>query len=227
MTKIPEEQRKKINNSVNQLEYSARRQWYRSTVTCQDVRARRALSKTTDNCHRKQNTFSWTLPSETGTATVCKGFYLTTLGFAAMNSDAVTSAVTTGNGVVGDTDKRGRLGREPRVTEDDIRKHIWTFKPIKHHYRYEHAPNRYYLSADVTVTSMYHDFVTGRSPEEGQCSFETYRKVIKKMNISFTRLAGEECSKCSSQIQHNAETLGNSRTADCEVPNTDRGAGAH
>ena len=80
---------------------------------------------------------------------VCKGFCLTTLDFAAMNSDAVTSAVTGGDEVVVGTDKRGRLGREPRVTEEEIRSRIWTFKPIKHYHRYEHAPNRFYLPADT------------------------------------------------------------------------------
>ena len=55
---------------------------------------------------------------------------------------------------------------------------------------------------------MYHDFVAGRSIEQGQCCFETYRNVLKKMNISFTGFASKECTKCSVQIQQDAEAHG-------------------
>ena len=41
--------------------------------------------------------------------------------------------------------------------------------------------------------------------QETRCSFETYRQVVKSMNPGITRLAGEECSKCSLQLQHSSE----------------------
>ena len=34
------------------------------------------------------------------------------------------------------------------------------------------------------------------------CSYESYRKAVKQQNISFTRLSGEECSKCSLYVTH-------------------------
>lgn len=34
------------------------------------------------------------------------------------------------------------------------------------------------------------------------CSYETYRKAVKSMNISFTKLGEEECECCLLQDQH-------------------------
>ena len=76
--------------------------------------------------------------------------------------------------------------------------YIDLFHPMKHHYRYEHAPQRMYLPSDVTARAMYRDYIC----RNGQSSYETYRKVARAMNISFTQLSGEECSKCSLHVQH-------------------------
>ena len=89
-----------------------------------------------------------------------------------------------------------------------IKGHVNKFHPIKHHYRYEHAPNRFYLPQDLTIVQMHHDYLLQQ--DVPKCSFETYRKVVRSMGISFTRLAGEECSRCSLQVQHTREAHGRS-----------------
>ena len=85
------------------------------------------------------------------------------------------------------------------MDEDELRAHIHKFHPMKPHYRYGHAPNRMYLPSDVTVAAMYEDFVRSNGP---RCSYETYRKAVRAQNISFTKLSGEECSRCSLQLNH-------------------------
>ena len=70
---------------------------------------------------------------------------------------------------------------------------------MKHHYRYVHAANRMYLPTDVSVASMYRDFVAEKGD---RCSYETYRKAVREQNIAFTPLSGEECTKCSLQLNH-------------------------
>lgn len=39
-----------------------------------------------------------------------------------------------------------------------IIKHTESFKPAKSHYRRKHAPNRRYLSSDLSKLQMYEDF---------------------------------------------------------------------
>ena len=93
-----------------------------------------------------------------------------------------------------------------KTNVDEIKAHIQKYHPIKHHYRYEHAPHRYYLPADVTITAMHSDFL--QDPDLPACTFETCRKVLREMNIGFTTLSKEECSRCSIHLQHIIEQHG-------------------
>ena len=165
---------------------------------------RRRAPKGSGGC-RKNKTLNWSLPGETRVISVCKSFFLTTLGFCQTNADAVFAAVDQGD-ICPEADRRGDGSATNRLNVGLIKEHIWKFHPIKHHYRYEHAPNRFYLPQDLTVAQMHHDYLLQQDAQK--CSFETYRKVVRSMNISFTRLAGEECSRCSVQLQHTAEAHG-------------------
>ena len=138
---------------------------------------------------------------------MCKAFFLTTLGFGQTSADAVVAAVEDDAICAqADTDRRGEAPAINKLDIEALKEHVWKFHPIKHHYRYEHAPNRYYLPQDLTIAQMHHDYLAQENAQK--CSFETYRKVVRSFNISFTRLAGEECSRCSSQVQHAAEAHG-------------------
>lgn len=95
-------------------------------------------------------------------------------------------------------DKRGRHEPANKLDMAPLIQHIGSFHPSASHYRREHAPLRWYLPGDITMKLMFSDFI-----EKGnRCSCETYRKAVKSLNISFTKLGEEECECCLLQHQH-------------------------
>ena len=59
---------------------------------------------------------------------------------------------------------------------------------------------------------MYDDF----RQKNKQCSYETYRKAIKALNISFTKLGEEECELCLKHDIH-IKAVHQADTAGCDV----------
>ena len=160
---------------------------------------------------RKGNSLKWTLPSSEAAReamTICKTFFLSTLGFGERSDSAVLGAVKTG-AITPVRDQRGRTMPNSKADEEKITEHIMKYKPVKHHYRYEHVPNRLYLPTDITVQKMYADYTeaAGRG-EVRPCSRERYRQSVRRLNIGNTQLSAEECSKCSLHIQYVAEAHG-------------------
>lgn len=66
--------------------------------------------------------------------------------------------------------------------------------PCVSHYRREPAPKKLYLPSDITVIKMFSDFK--KCHPELQISYELYRRVIKDVNISFTKVGHIDCEKC-------------------------------
>ena len=52
------------------------------------------------------------------------------------------------------------------------------FSPTVSHYRREHAPNRLYLSSELTITDMHNDFLK-KNPNM-KMSYDSYRQVVSK-----------------------------------------------
>ena len=69
-----------------------------------------------------------------------------------------------------------------------------SFHPCISHYRRAHAPHRLYLASDISVRMMYDDFKAVHP--DFSCCYQTYRKVVVSMNISFTKLGEEQCETC-------------------------------
>lgn len=163
-----------------------------------------------DNRKLERNvSVSYFLLNETGTKlNVCKVFFLETLGYNRKNDKSVRKALST---MVNDTpvDRRGTNPNPKKIEEIKIVEHINSFNPSISHYRREHAPNRKYLPSDLSVTKMYQDFYTQQNmkdlPADEQISYEVYRKIVKKLNISFTKLGHEECEVCEKYFIHNPE----------------------
>ena len=199
--KIDETTRRKINFQVNHLDYAARNQWYRTFVKVNETgKARRYLT--------------WHLPDESCDVTrVCKTFFLTTLGFAENSDTAVQQSAKTASGdrVTAPPDKRGKHVPANKADHDNIKQHIMSFHPQQHHYRYNHAPHRMYLPSDITVRVMYSDYVEKHGRHICQ---ETYRKIVQELNIGFTLLGSEECSKCKAFQQHLQECHGGQSDSD-------------
>lgn len=134
---------------------------------------------------------------------VCKIFYLSTLGYHPKNDSLIFS-------VIGDDlsqalgpkeDMRGKHVPYNKLDETPMDEHIETFHPVISHSRREHAPTRRYLPSDVTVRIMHNDFLD----KGNTCSYETYRKVVRKKNISFAKLGDEQCEDCLQHEEHMKE----------------------
>ncbi|KAL0883582.1 hypothetical protein ABMA27_015733 [Loxostege sticticalis] len=139
---------------------------------------------------------------------VCKIFFLETLGYNKKNDKSVRHAL---NSIMNEipVDKRGTNPNPKKLDDQKIIAHINSFNPFISHYRREHAPNRKYIPSDITVTKMYQDFcqqerMNSRDISE-HISYDYYRKIVKKLNISFTKLGHEECEVCEIYYIHNPE----------------------
>ena len=84
-------------------------------------------------------------------------------------------------------EKRGKHKPNHAMTGKDldaINTHIESFGPTISHYRRAHAPLRRYLPPELTVKLMYGYFK--ESYQNIKCSVDTYRRRVKKKNISFS-----------------------------------------
>ena len=95
---------------------------------------------------------------------VCKIFFLRTLGY---NSDKVITVnlQSCGQGaIVPFNDRKGKNKPPNKLSPEShqlIVDHIRSFNPAVSHYRREHAPNRLYLSPELSIRSLYEDFKEG------------------------------------------------------------------
>lgn len=71
--------------------------------------------------------------------------------------------------------KRGRHKQPNYVDESVIVDHINSYNPHLSHYRREHTPRRRYLPPEITLKSMFADFMT-KQPKF--CTYDKYRKVV-------------------------------------------------
>ncbi|XP_043223237.1 uncharacterized protein LOC122382234 [Amphibalanus amphitrite] len=169
----------------------------------------------------RKRTREWYLPSDRRKIKVCKGYFLTSLGMKPTNDTPVRNALEReGMTAVAPKDRRGDSAAANKCDREAIKEHIMSFEPAVPHYRYLHAPNRRYLPPELSVCKMYRDFKASR---ESACSFETYRKVVKDLNIGFTHLSGEECETCKLHAVHKGECSETEGDGGCEVCTRHRG----
>jgi len=107
---------------------------------------------------------------------------------------------------------RGQHNNSKMFDRQIVIDHIKMFKPTSSHYRRHNAPNVLYLPRELTVNKMYLDFCM----KYGKCiSQESYRTVIKKLNISLKKPNSDKCEDCSnfmnqienSQIEDEIEVI--------------------
>lgn len=125
--------------------------------------------------------------------TVCKEFYLATLGFS-KTSGVVSTAKANATSVQAQKDQRG--GNRVDFTEmhQHVDRHIKSYNPCISHYRREHAPNRLYLPHELSVREMHSDFLAKH--EDQKINYSTYLRRVQSMNISFAKLGDEQCELC-------------------------------
>ncbi|KAJ4947838.1 hypothetical protein JOQ06_009869 [Pogonophryne albipinna] len=127
-------------------------------------------------------------------------FFLSTLGYHPTNDSLVLSVMgkDISTPLAPPKDQRGRHAPANKLDQKPLHEHIESFHPTVSHYRREHAPWRRYLPSDISMKLMYADYIE----KDNKCSYESYRKAVKSLNISFTKLGEEQCESCLLQEQH-------------------------
>ena len=148
---------------------------------------------------------------------VCVKFFLSTLGFSSNNIlRSLNRSGASNSSLFVPEDKRGRHVPKHALKEDvskAIDDHIEKFHPSISHYRREHAPNRRYISPEITIHLMYKIFV--EEHPEYKIGYEALRRRISAKNIGFTAqgtLTCETCLRFKSQHEHDEMNY----DADCE-----------
>ncbi|XP_016298312.1 uncharacterized protein LOC107655364 [Sinocyclocheilus anshuiensis] len=187
--KIPHVRRKEIFDAYQDMSHSDKWAFVFHSVT-QSLKNR----LTTGGPSRRKKTFQYHLNNRLRQPQdVCKTCYLTTFGYHPKNDSMIVSVTGNTSSAVPPPDRRGRHPPANKIDLSPIHKHIESFSPTVSHCKCEHAESRRYLSSNVTVMMMYKDF-KGKSAKA--CSYETYRKAIRDMNIGFRKLHAEECKEC-------------------------------
>ena len=110
---------------------------------------------------------------------------------------------TDGGNILPPPDKRGRHEPSNKISEQDIdviRKHILSFNPALPHYRRKHAPNRRYLSSELSITTMHRDY--SERDDVRKVSYWAYERELNNLNVSFAKLGCEDCEVCAAQKEH-------------------------
>ena len=135
--------------------------------------------------------------------TVCKIFFLRTLGYTSDKVITVTLQNCKEGANTPSSSKRGKhipANKIPQENQEVIINHIKSFNPSVSHYCREHAPNRLYLSPQLRIKFLFDDFKE-RHPEI-KVSYDRYKKEVARMNISFVKLGEEECEDCIMYENH-------------------------
>lgn len=219
ITLIPEILRFKINQQFWSLSKAEQRMYVINSVERRDVKRRRG--RHVDEI-RKKWSFYYTITNLDGIKVyVRKLFYLATLGFSSKNDNFIQNICSTNM-----TDKSAIVSPLNKINKtawnkcdlEQIKAHINLFNPTVAHYRREHAPNRKYLPNEINATYMYTD-CKEKNPAI-KCSYDLYRRTLREMNISFTKLGHEECELCEVFDQHDSthtkQTL-NEQCNSCDV----------
>ena len=211
--KIEQDRRRNIHSQFWSLDYNSRRSYIYNHIRVQQKSRSRPRS---GDCVRNFSRF-YTLPDASGqNVFVCKSFFLKTLGYSSDKVITSTLLATPSGALTPPADKRGKHAPANKKTDDTrklITDHIQSHNPSISHYRREHAPNRLYLPGDLTITGMHKDFQE-KHPDVSVC-YETYRKVLDEMNISFAKLGEEECELCMIYNKHEHDSQDSESCTKC------------
>ena len=139
------------------MDFKGRRIWLDSHIVIKQVQRRYIQNL----APKKLNTMNYFLPTETGEKRqVCKCMFMHTLG---MKSDGIISEFLktkrNGQSIAPAQDARGRSTPPNKSNEELIKAHINSYHPQVSHYTREHAPNRRYIEAGLTITSKFIKYV--------------------------------------------------------------------
>lgn len=209
--KILQDRRQTVHGQFWSMRYESRRSFIHSHIKVQPKSRSRPRSQ--GDVSRNYSRF-YKLPNADGQDVfVCKLFFLGTLGYTSDKIITSTLAASQTHLLSPTSDRRGKHEPSNKKTVDQkklIVDHIQAHNPSISHYRREHAPNRLYLSPELTITGMHKDF-KAKYPNVSVCD-ETYRKIVDDMNISFAKLGEEECEVC---LLYNSHEHDNEDVQEC------------
>ena len=176
------------------------------------------------NCSYKQNInpsqrykrIQYTLlDSNTISITVCRKFFLGTMGFKENSMSIVLSSLKKKEigEIVPSSPHQGK--RKKRVFNHKlIDDHLLSFNPQLSHCKYDHCPHRLYLPSEYSVRKLLQDFKI-KHPDV-KCCYETYRARKEALNISFSPLENEKCEFCTFYNNKHKNCI----ISDCEICNS-------
>ena len=165
--------------------------------------------------HSRDSSFNYFFNVSGEEKMVCQRFFLNTLGFKS-HKVLLTVASKSQGKVLSSPDKRGKSSLTNRLSDEErknIQAHIMSYSPSCSHYRRVHAPNRVYLSPQLSVAGMYRNY----TQDGGKASYQTYRKEVTLKNISFAQLGQEECEVCIQYGEHNCSKQDETNCELCDL----------
>lgn len=191
---IEDNQRDKIFNafySSNNLHQQ--REFIVRHIAQEDIQRK----KTGSDISRRTKTLKYKLPTANGPVNVCKTMFLNTLGISEKMVRTALSKVCKDGAILGE--KRGgrydSLKGKDAMLRASALEHINKFPKMESHFCRK-STTREYLHADLTVKKMYYFYRQERTPEQLTCSYHTYRRVFKSLNLSFHHPKKDQCSLC-------------------------------
>ncbi|XP_058821270.1 uncharacterized protein LOC131683363 [Topomyia yanbarensis] len=147
---------------------------------------------------RRVFTRSYFLPALNGRIRVCKEMFMNTFDVKDKKIRVLADKKVVGSGVTAD-DLRSKNKSQKTLHESDlnyIEQHIRSFPAYTSHYARERT-EKLYLSSDLSVNRMHNLYkVKCREDNKQPVQYCTYRKIFKKMNLSFRKLKVDTCCKC-------------------------------
>lgn len=130
---------------------------------------------------------------------VCRSMFLNTFGYS---NDSILTALYKNlkncDSPCLSTAKENRGNKTGvsnlKIDKTSIINHIKMYNPCSSHYRRHNTPNIMFLPRELTVKSMYEDFCLRYGNLFSQ---ETYRGVLKELNISLKSPISDKCEDCT------------------------------
>ena len=171
----------------------------RSTIKTNKPKRRR----NENDLELRQKSVFYFMPNCSATyVSVCKTFYLHTLG---MKSNGMVTAFLKSqenNPLSSPVDNRGTKKNAQSLQEQNqaIIDHINSFNPQLSHYNLAHTPHKRFLDPDLSIRSLWNDF--NALEDQTKISYSKYQKVFRSLNIGFGRPSQDECDLCEFYKTH-------------------------
>lgn len=96
-----------------------------------------------------------------------------------------------------------QANKTPTEINEMVDNHIKSFNPSISHYQEAHAPNRLFVSPELSALKMLKNFKNFY--QEARIQFNHYWKRLRAMKICFTQREEEECKVCELHSNHLTE----------------------